>query len=218
MTNRRAQIRARLERATAGPWQVIETRYDDDGSGKGLCGKVAERRIFTAWDHPQMKGPIGVVNTFVTIHPIGGQKPYRGVSLNTEDADFLVNAPEDIAYLLAERDALQAAASERDAIATLLSDRSEPGTYAKVEALLAELDAGEARRWQPIETLDVDRVVLLFAPKEVLWCPETIAADPDNAVDEYRVSSFRHWGWAKYWMPLPLPPVAAVPGSQPSGS
>ncbi len=33
------------------------------------------------------------------------------------------------------------AASERDAIKALLSDRSEPGTYAKVEALLAEVAA-----------------------------------------------------------------------------
>jgi len=35
-------------------------------------------------------------------------------------------------------------ASERDAIATLLSDRDEPGTYAKVEGLLAERRAGLA--------------------------------------------------------------------------
>ena len=49
---------------------------------------------------------------------------------------------------------LHAAASERDAIATLLSDRSEPGTYAKVEGLLNESRTGGVERTPEGSRLD----------------------------------------------------------------
>jgi hypothetical protein len=60
--------------------------------------------------------------------------------------------------------------------------------------------------WQPIETLDLDKVALLWTPKERLYESETIATKPDLAVDDMRVQSRRWWAWATHWMPLPEPP------------
>jgi hypothetical protein len=94
-------IRAREAKATLGPWQIIEKRYDDDGSGKGICGKVAERRIATVWHHGQLRGPVGVVNGATTIWPVEGMKPRHLVRIEEADAEFIAHAREDIPALLA---------------------------------------------------------------------------------------------------------------------
>lgn len=99
--DRLAAIKARAEKTTDGPWQVVRDLYEpQDGKASALVGKVAQRRIFTGWDHPQMKGPIGVVNSYMTIGKVCGESPHRGVSISAEDADFIVHAREDVPYLL----------------------------------------------------------------------------------------------------------------------
>lgn len=91
------EIERALEKITPGPWQVVEDYYEEhvvDGKQRGPVGKVAQRRIFTTWDHPQLKGPLGVVNGFVTIAKVMGQSPYHGVSMTAEDAEFIAQAPD----------------------------------------------------------------------------------------------------------------------------
>lgn len=80
--------------ATPGPWQIVEDLYEPTETFGQLAGKVAQRRIFTAWDHPQMHGPIGVVNGFTTIGKVCGSQPYNGVSISAADARLIVRSPE----------------------------------------------------------------------------------------------------------------------------
>lgn len=97
-----AAIRQRAEQATPGPWQIIETRVDDSTY-------VVERRIATEWIHGQLHGPAPVVNAFVTIEPVQGQKPYHGVRIDEPDAEFIAHAREDIPFLLNQIDARESA-------------------------------------------------------------------------------------------------------------
>ena len=101
-------LKDRIAKATRGPWRVIETRYGIHEPRCAMCDTVAERRIATVWDHPQLKGPLGVVNLFVTIHPVvdwEDEKVYRGVSLDEADADLIAHAREDLPDLLAALEA-----------------------------------------------------------------------------------------------------------------
>jgi hypothetical protein len=77
---------------TPGPWIVVTTEHPYH-----LGGKHIERRIFTAWDHPQMKGPIGVVNGSVGLGPVKGGPCTHMVSLSEEDARLIAAAPELLA-------------------------------------------------------------------------------------------------------------------------
>jgi hypothetical protein len=71
------------EGVTLGPWQVAEDKrpYSIKRlSGQMHHGEHTERRIFTAWDHPQLKAPQGVVNSSVAVsNP--GEPPYRLVAI-----------------------------------------------------------------------------------------------------------------------------------------
>lgn len=62
--------------------------------------------------------------------------------------------------------------------------------------------------WQPIETLDdVDRLVLMWTPRERLYTRGMIENDGDGLCrDDIRVSTRRDWTWATKWQPLPAPP------------
>jgi hypothetical protein len=74
---------------TPGPWQVVVTEHPHYRGGTHI-----ERRIFTAWDHPQMKGPIGVVNSSVGIGETEGGKAHRFVSMTEADARLIAAAPD----------------------------------------------------------------------------------------------------------------------------
>lgn len=119
MTIDKAELRRLAEAATPGPWQIIHDKYKHH-----LGGYHQGIRIFTAWDHPQMKGPIGVVNESSGIGEVKGGAGHRFVSMRNEDAKLIVAARESIPELLDELDA-----KERE-IARL-------GT--KVDALLDQL-------------------------------------------------------------------------------
>ena len=114
------EIRQRAEKATEGPWQVIETSDDD-------ARMVIERRIATEWHHPQLHGPSPVVNSFVTILPVRGQKPYHGVRIDAPDADFIAHAREDIPALLAAWD------TQQTALRALVEQWKNEAEYADIE-------------------------------------------------------------------------------------
>lgn len=108
-----AQIRERCEKATSGPWQVIEDPYEapdnsDQDYGK-IVGAVAQRRIATTWIHGQLHGPFVVVNNATTILKVAGMCPAHIVHIDEGDAEFIAHAREDIPALL---DALSAARQE----------------------------------------------------------------------------------------------------------
>lgn len=64
--------------------------------------------------------------------------------------------------------------------------------------------------WRPIESAPIDRLVLMWTPKENLYLTDTIDEMPEFALDDMRVSSRRHWTWATHWMPLPAPPCGVA--------
>ena len=85
-----------LEKATPGEWQVIEDSIPWSFSD-GRTGNHTQRRIFTAWDHPQLKGPVGVTNIAygIGLHD-AEKKGVQFVSMSREDADAIVSC---IAFL-----------------------------------------------------------------------------------------------------------------------
>ena len=94
---------------TPGPWQVIVDEHPHHYGGKHI-----ERRIFTTWDHPQLKGPDGVVNGSVGVGESKGGKPYHFVSIGEKDAAFIATAnPTAIRTLL---DAIREQEAEVEAL------------------------------------------------------------------------------------------------------
>jgi len=74
---------------TPGPWQVITDEHPHY-----LGGFHVERRIFTAWNHPQMKAPVGVVNNSICIPAVKGDPAIRMVSIEEADARLIAAAPD----------------------------------------------------------------------------------------------------------------------------
>lgn len=95
---RLAEIKARAEKAMGGPWQVIENlpAISDLGTAEGVQAVLPERRIFTAWNHPQLQAPAGVVNVAVSPY----FEPSRRVHIHQEDAEFIAHAREDVPWLV----------------------------------------------------------------------------------------------------------------------
>ncbi len=73
---------------TRGPWRVVVDEHPHR-----LGGTHTERRIFTEWDHPQLKGPMGVVNMSVGIGN-HDQAARHMVILSAADAALIAAAPE----------------------------------------------------------------------------------------------------------------------------
>lgn len=86
-----ARIREALEKGpTPGPWQVVVDEHPHHYGGKHV-----ERRIFTTWDHPQLKGPDGVVNGSVGVGAEKGGKPHHFVSIDPRNADYIAACSPD---------------------------------------------------------------------------------------------------------------------------
>lgn len=84
-----AALREAVEKMTPGPWQVVVTEHPysfERADGTTAHGVHVERRIFTAWEHPQMHGPIGVVNYATGIGA-------RFVSIREADARLIAAVP-----------------------------------------------------------------------------------------------------------------------------
>mgnify|MGYP001560868222 CR=1 FL=1 len=90
-----AQIKARLEKATKGPWSwfdisdkgngyIIGTAFDE--RGRQLCGRIPDDLFF---DEEKLR--------------IGAQiGEHEAATCDYADADFIAHAPDDIAFLLRE--------------------------------------------------------------------------------------------------------------------
>jgi hypothetical protein len=82
---------------TPGPWLVHVKEIPHMYGGKHV-----ERRIFTTWNHPQLKGPIGVVNGSVGVPAEKGEPAVHMVSIEAVDAAFIAAcSPDRIRRLLA---------------------------------------------------------------------------------------------------------------------
>jgi hypothetical protein len=99
---RLAQMRALVDAATDGPWEVLAEPHPD-------YPVAVERRIITTWHHPQLKGPVGVVNHATVVD---GKMQ---VSIDAADAEFIAAARSFVPDALAEIERL---AGENDRIAT----------------------------------------------------------------------------------------------------
>ncbi len=79
-------IKERANKATEGPWKIFE-----DSEAKGGC------QIGTAWDHPQAKGPVGIVNLATSV--TGGEIK-NCVYIQSDDARFIAHARQDVPALI----------------------------------------------------------------------------------------------------------------------
>ena len=86
-------IKERANKATEGPWKIFE-----DSEVKGGC------QIGTVWDHPQAKGPVGIVNLATSV--TGGEIK-NCVYIQDDDARFIAHARQDVPALIAEVERLQ---------------------------------------------------------------------------------------------------------------
>lgn len=86
-------IKERVAKATQGPWKVFE-----DGNLK------LGRQIGTAWEHPQAKGPVGVVNLATSVKE---SEVEHCVYIRAEDANFIAHARQDVPELIAEVERLK---------------------------------------------------------------------------------------------------------------
>lgn len=92
------ELRALAAKATPGPWQVIA-----DELPCYLGAPHITRRIFAAWDHPQLKGPLGVVNCSVGLPGIEGERAQHFVHIDADDADFIAAANPTAVLALCDR-------------------------------------------------------------------------------------------------------------------
>lgn len=82
------QVEPSVMQHTRGPWRVVVDEHPHR-----LGGKHVERRIFTQWEHPQLKGPLGVVNMGVGIGN-HDQAARHMVSMSEADARLIAAAPD----------------------------------------------------------------------------------------------------------------------------
>lgn len=120
---------------TKGPWQVVTTNLPHS-----LGGNHVETRIFTEWNDPQMKGPLGVVNISYGLAKETGGPVQQFIWISPENAQLIAAAP-DLA------DALK---DSRDCVLTCLNAEENAGypNLARCEyfrMLLKQTDAALAK-------------------------------------------------------------------------
>lgn len=105
-----AAIQERLKAATPGPWNVTDGITDDEGDdhGRPFTIRAASKAAFAQWG--LMGDYRGCHVADVTCNPsVTGHRDSARIEAN---AEFIANAPSDLAWLLAERDALSASREE----------------------------------------------------------------------------------------------------------
>jgi hypothetical protein len=154
-------------RTTTGPWQVVEEKIPHHRGGFHV-----ERRIFTAWDHPQLHGPVGVVNCSIGIGEKEGGPARYFVHIEEADAALIAAAP----YLLSEIERVRTALhiegqdSNTDPVAVIEMLRGwEADAQARSELLEKHLSnvLEIARTWQPDYATKMDRATLSLAQAEL---------------------------------------------------
>lgn len=87
-----AQVQELLGRATPGEWKVFEDTIPWSLSNDRR-GVHTQRRICTAWDHPQLRAPACITNLAfgVGLHD-AATKGVQFVSMSREDGDAIIAA------------------------------------------------------------------------------------------------------------------------------
>lgn len=93
------KLEAAAKAATPGPYRIVVDKFDTYHKGY----QHTQRRIFTQWDHPQLKGPIGVVNTSYGIGEKEGDPFRQMVSIDDADADYIAAVSPDVVLDLIRR-------------------------------------------------------------------------------------------------------------------
>lgn len=101
------EILAGVDGVTPGPWQVVQTKHPWFMSAQKVLGTALpertgshlERRIFTTWEHGQLKAPFPVVNSS---HGVGDKDgpPVQMVSMSAEVAAHIARLdPQTVSAL-----------------------------------------------------------------------------------------------------------------------
>ena len=91
-----AELQRLATEATPGPWKVVT-----DVHPHMLGGEHKERRIGTVWEHPQLQGPVGVVNISYGIGASKGSPAISMVAISEADAAYIAAcSPEVILRLV----------------------------------------------------------------------------------------------------------------------
>lgn len=114
------EARAMVAAATPGPWGVYAQERQLNETGRAQfpdgCAPIVERRIGTAWVHPQLHGPAPVVTT--STGPF--HDPPTTVEVSDADATLIAAAPDLAHTVVALHDRVATLAAERDALAAQL--------------------------------------------------------------------------------------------------
>jgi len=102
MSDRIAEIEARLSATSPGPWEPSQGANAD---GKKLATTGVEKAAFLALSVNDNESPLWLVVTPDVIPAATGDGPRAKAN-----AEFIANAPGDIAYLLGELAAIRAKA------------------------------------------------------------------------------------------------------------
>lgn len=111
------RLRALAEKATPGPWKIVRDLHPH------YLGTHEEFRIFTAWNHGQMKGPLPVVTMSTGIGEKRGDPPRQMVSMRADDVALLVEM--DPATVIALCDLAEKAQPDR--VEAGLTEMAEAG-------------------------------------------------------------------------------------------
>ncbi|MBX9348792.1 hypothetical protein K5M36_17025 [Chromobacterium vaccinii] len=134
-----AALRAAAKAATPGPWQVVTDEHPHC-----LGGKHIERRIFTSWEHPQLRDFSPVVTMSVGVPEVAGERAIQMASIRQADADYIAAAnPAVVQELLAD---LEAMAQELLAYRADSSLDTAGATIRAQAARIAELERDAATR------------------------------------------------------------------------
>jgi len=127
---------AGLEGVTPGPWKAIEERHEWSLPERAMmghdvpaqAGEHLERRIFTTWDHAQLKSPFPVVNSSIGIGK-AGEPSIQMVWMQPEDASHIARCdPDTMRSILTE---LRALRSKSEVVAWRSAVRGIRDTCAK---------------------------------------------------------------------------------------
>lgn len=88
------EIEARLAAASKGPWQAGVAATSD---GSEVCTTYEQKKAFLALSLNEGDRPLWIVDNGEVIPAATGDGPNAG-----QNAEFIANAPADVAYLLAE--------------------------------------------------------------------------------------------------------------------
>ena len=126
-----AEIAAREQVATPGPWQIAEELLRPISDDVPAHPKLVSRNVCTVWNHPQAHAPLPIFRIANAPH----HEPTIHPWLDPNDAAFIAHARTDIPRLLAEVRALRA---ERDAARAELEE-TKRAAFERITAMRLQI-------------------------------------------------------------------------------